>query len=143
MSHAEKGNKIKVHYTGRLDDGTVFDTSEEREPLEFTLGEGRLIKGFENAVTGMKVGESKTVTIVAEDAYGQRRPELERRVERQQFPNNIDPEVGLFLNIRQPDGGVLEAVITEVSDSSVVIDANHPLSGKDLTFEIEVVDIAT
>ncbi len=142
MSHAEKGSKIKVHYTGKLDDGTVFDTSAERDPLEFTLGEGRLIRGFEEAVTGMKVGETKTVTISADDAYGQHRPELQRRVPKEQFPENIDPQVGLFLNIRQPDGGVLEAVITEVSDEAVVIDANHPLAGRDLTFEIEVVDIA-
>ena len=139
---AAKGDKLKVHYKGTLDDGTVFDSSREREPLEFTLGEGRLIGGFETAVTGMSAGEVKTVKIEAADAYGPRRDELVVKIERSKFPESIDPEPGACLNLRQADGGVLDVVITDVGDDIVTLDGNHPLAGKDLTFELEVIEVA-
>lgn len=142
MKRAENGDTVKVHYTGRLDDGTVFDSSKDREPLVFTLGEGRLIKGFEDAVVGMSVGETKTVRVPSEEAYGPYRNELVLRVDRTQFPPSIEPREGLILSLRQPDGGIIEVAITEISEDSVTLDANHPLAGKDLTFEIEMVELA-
>jgi peptidylprolyl isomerase len=142
MRQAENGDTVRVHYTGRLDDGTIFDSSRDRESIKFTLGRGQLIKGFEDAVVGMSVGEVKTVRIPSDEAYGPHREELVLRVPRAQFPPNIEPRKGLALSIRQPDGGIMEVEITEVSEDSVTLDANHPLAGKDLTFEIELVEIA-
>ena len=133
---AETGDTVKVHYTGRLQDGTVFDTSVGSEPMEFTLGEGRLIPGFEQAVIGMQVGESKTVTIPVDEAYGQRRDELIFEVERDELPADIEPEVGMQLPTSQ---GVV--TIVEVTETMVKIDANHLLAGQDLTFEIELIEI--
>ena len=133
---AEVGDTVKVHYTGRLEDGTVFDTSVGSEPMQFTLGEGRLIPGFEQAVTGMQVGESKTVTIPVDEAYGQRRDELIFEVKRDELPADIEPEVGMQLPTSQ---GVV--TIIEVSEATVKIDANHLLAGQDLTFEIELIEI--
>ncbi|MCC6346716.1 MAG: FKBP-type peptidyl-prolyl cis-trans isomerase, partial [Nitrospirales bacterium] len=120
-------------------DGTVFDSSEGREPLEFTLGEGHLIRGFENAVAGMSVGEKKTVTIPAGEAYGPRRDDLVVHVERSQVPRDIDLEVGMGLQIKQ-NGGALQVIVAELDENGVTLDANHPLSGQDLTFEIELVE---
>lgn len=142
MKKAENGDSVKVHYTGRFDDGSVFDSSRDREPLEFTLGEGHLIKGFEDAVVGMSVGETKTAKIPSKEAYGPHRDELMLRVERAEFPPNIEPTNGLILTLRQPHGGVIDVVVTEVSEDSVTLDANHPLAGKDLTFEIEMMEVA-
>ena len=133
---AEVGDTVKVHYTGRMTDGTVFDTSVGSEPMEVTLGEGRLIPGFEQAVTGMQVGESKTVTIPVDEAYGQRRDELIFEVERDELPEDIEPEAGMQLPTSQ---GVV--TIIEVSETMVTIDANHPLAGQDLTFDIELIEI--
>jgi len=144
MSEAKRGDKVKVHYTGKFDDGTVFDSSRDRgQPLEFTLGQGRLIRGFENAVMGMAVGQTKTVAIPPEDAYGPKNADLVRKMERNKFPEKIKPEVGTFLNVRQPDGGMLETMITEVTEDFVTLDANHPLAGRTLTFELELVEIAS
>lgn len=142
MRQAADGDKVKVHYTGTLGDGTVFDSSREREPLEFTLGDGKLIKGFNQAVVGLGTGDSRDVTISAEEAYGQRREELVVKIPKDQFPPNIEPEPGVMLNLRQPDGGVLDVTITEVTDDAVMLDGNHPLAGRDLTFNIELVEIA-
>ena len=142
MKQAQKGDRVKVHYKGTLDDGTVFDSSRERgQPLEFTLGQGRLIKGFEAVVTGLAVGETETVTIPPEEAYGLSNNDLVRKIARDQFPSQIEAKVGAYVSTKHPDGGMLEAVITKVTEDAVTLDANHPLAGKALTFELELVDI--
>lgn len=141
MKSAQTGNTVKVHYTGKLDDETVFDSSRQRDPLEFTLGKGELIRGFEDAVVGMTVGDAKTVTITSEDAYGDHRSELIITVDKDQFPENIDPIEGLQLHLKSPDGRLVNAIVTAVEEQTVTLDANHPLAGKDLVFEIELVEI--
>ena len=123
------------------EDGTVFDTSENREPLEFTLGEGNVIPGFEKAVQGMEEGESKTATIPTDEAYGQRRDDLVLSVSKEQLPADLDPQVGQRLQMQAGDGQTFQVVISEVEDESVEVDANHPLAGEDLTFDIELVEI--
>ncbi|NGP88072.1 FKBP-type peptidyl-prolyl cis-trans isomerase [Fodinibius halophilus] len=142
MSKVKDGDTVKVHYTGTLtEEGTVFDSSEDREPLEFTLGEGQLIPGFEQAVIGMEVGDDTTVEIDSEDAYGQRREDLELEVSKSDLPDNIDPQVGMQLQMQQQENGqAIPVQITAVEDELVKLDANHPLAGKDLTFEIELVE---
>ena len=135
------GDTVKVHYTGTLEDGTVFDTSREREPLEFTLGQGQLIAGFENAVLGMAVGDIKTVTFPPEEAYGEVREELIIKMAREQFPEDMELQTGQKLQLQSTDGQTFVATVLEITDSEVTVDANHPLAGKDLTFEIEVVEI--
>ena len=142
MAQAKTGDTVKVHYTGKLDDGTVFDSSAEREPLEFTLGSGSIIPGFERAVLGMNLGESKTEVIPTDDAYGPHLEEMVVVVDRQQMSIEIEPEIGQQLQLQQQDGQVLPVVITDVSDASVTLDANHPLAGEALTFDIELVEIA-
>ncbi len=140
-AQAENGDVVQVHYTGKLADGTVFDSSVGREPLESTLGAGQIIPGFEQAVLGMKVGESKTVTIPAAEAYGPRFDDMLVEIPRDRLPSGKTPEVGQQLGVNRADGGVTIVTITGVSDNTVTIDANHPLAGKDLTFEIELVKI--
>lgn len=142
MAQAKTNDTVKVHYTGRLSDGTVFDSSVEREPLEFTLGEGQVIPGFEEAVLGMTPGESKTITIVADEAYGPYRDDLILAVGRDQFPPDIIPEVGQQLQVRQTNGSVMLVTVAEVGEAAVKLDANHPLAGKDLIFDIQLVGIA-
>lgn len=141
MKSAESGNAVRVHYTGTLDDGNVFDSSREREPLEFTIGSGQLIKGFEDTVLGMTTGDVRTVKISAADAYGDRKNELLITIDRKQFPDHISPAEGLQLDLKSPDGSVLNAMITTVEEESVTLDANHPLAGKDLNFNIELLEI--
>ncbi|MHC1585063.1 MAG: FKBP-type peptidyl-prolyl cis-trans isomerase [Candidatus Syntropharchaeia archaeon] len=141
MAQAKIGDTVKVHYTGKLEDGTVFDTSIDREPLQFTIGERQIIPGFEEAVVGMSPGESKTTKIPSDKAYGPHHRELVVVVNRSQFPENFEPVVGEQLEIRQPGGHPILVMVTEVSESTVTLDANHPLAGKDLTFEIELVEI--
>jgi peptidylprolyl isomerase len=141
VSHAAKGSDVKVHYTGRLDDGTVFDTSKDRDPLSFTLGEGQVISGFENAVEGMGEGESKEARIPAEEAYGERREELILSVPREQFPDEVEPEVGQRLQMQTQEGEVVPVMVADVEEDVVRLDANHPLAGRDLTFDIEVVEV--
>lgn len=136
---AQNGDTVQVHYTGTLNDGTVFDSSKGREPLQFTLGAGEVIPGFEEAVAGMKVGERKTVTIPAAEAYGERSERAMLQVPREQFPAEIDPQPGLQLAMQRADGHQIPVVVAEVTETYVVIDANHPLAGQDLTFEIELV----
>ncbi|MGI6208097.1 MAG: FKBP-type peptidyl-prolyl cis-trans isomerase [Anaerolineae bacterium] len=141
MVEAKAGNTVKVHYTGKDETGQVFDSSRGRQPLEFTLGRRMMIPGFEAAVMGMSVGESKTVTIPADEAYGPRREELMLRVPREQVPPNVEPEVGDRLQVRLATGQLAPVTVAEVTDEAIVLDANHPLAGKDLTFDIEVVEI--
>jgi peptidylprolyl isomerase len=140
MAQANSGTTVRVHYTGKLDDGQVFDSSRQREPLEFTLGGGQVIPGFDQAVAGMEPGEAKTVTIPADEAYGGRSEELFLRVERDRLPPDLEPEVGQQLQMNQ-GGQVAIVTVAEVADDAVTLDANHPLAGKDLTFELELVEI--
>jgi FKBP-type peptidyl-prolyl cis-trans isomerase 2 len=141
MSKAKMGDTVTVHYSGSLNDGTVFDSSMEREPLQFTIGDGKLIPGFEDAVVGMIPGESKTIMLPPEEAYGAHREELTVEVDRGQFPNDLNPKVGQYLQIPQSSGGVINVRITSMDESMVTLDANHPLAGEDLTFEIELLEM--
>lgn len=138
---AQHGDTVKVHYTGKLDDGTVFDSSTDRDPLEFTIGEGLVIPGFERAVIGMNPGDSRTELIPNEQAYGPHLEEMVVVVDRQQMPAEIEPSVGQQLEVQQPSGQVIPVVITELSDEAVTLDANHPLAGENLTFDIQLVEI--
>jgi len=138
---AKNGDTVKVHYKGTLDDGSVFDTSRGGEPLEFILGTGSMIEGFDKAVDGMQVGQIKTVTIPAEKAYGPHRDELVLVIGRDRLPEGLEPGIGQRLQMSQPDGRTVEVVVTVVSEASITVDANHPMAGKDLTFEIELVEI--
>jgi len=139
---ASNGDTVRVHYTGMLEDGTVFDTSAGNDPLEFTIGEGMIIPGFEEAVTGMQAGESKTVEIPTDQAYGQRDDALIIEVEREMLPEDLEPEVGQQLQmVSQVDGSVVLVTVIEVTDTMITVDANHFLAGEDLTFEIELVEI--
>jgi FKBP-type peptidyl-prolyl cis-trans isomerase 2 len=138
---AKTGDAVVVYYTGKLQDGTVFDSSEGGKPLEFTLGQGELIPGFEKAVLGMKVGESKTVTIPVDQAYGPHREDLIQVVPREQLPKELKPEIGMQLQSTRSDGSVLVVTVTEVSETTITVDANSPLAGKDLTFDIKLVGI--
>ena len=140
-AQAKNGDIVQVHYTGTLENGTVFDTSEGREPLEFTLGQGQMIPGFEQAVLGMKIGESKTVTIPADEAYGPYRDDLVQVVNQEDLQPGLDPYVGQQLQGVQPGGGISVCTVTNVTDTTITVDFNHRLAGKDLTFEIELMSI--
>ncbi|GAA0893363.1 peptidylprolyl isomerase [Fulvivirga kasyanovii] len=141
MSEAKKGDRVKVHYTGKLNDGSVFDSSVNREPLEFELGAGMMIAGFDKAVTGMKVGDTKTANIPSDEAYGERNDEMVVEVPKAQLPADLKPEVGQQLAMQQPNGQSIPVVVTKVEADTIEIDANHPLAGKDLVFDIELVEI--
>ncbi len=139
---AKNGDTVQVNYTGKLADGTVFDSSVGRDPLEFTLGKGNMIPGFEKAVLGMKVGEKKTVTIPSDEAYGPHLDDMVIEVPEEKLPSNIEPKVGQMLEATGQNGEKIRFTITNISDNSTVtLDANHPLAGKDLTFDIELVKI--
>lgn len=142
MSQAKSGDTVKIHYTGKLDDGTQFDSSKDREPLEFELGKGQVISGFEKAVEGMEVGDSKSVTLDPDDAYGPRHDQLVQEVPRSALPTEIKPEIGMKLQSKTPDGRVMPLTVTAVTDESITVDANHELAGENLNFEIELVAIA-
>lgn len=141
MQQAKQGDTVKVHYHGRLTDGTTFDSSEGREPLEFEVGAGMVIAGFDNGVTGMTVGEKKTVNIPVEDAYGPKNNDMVVEFPKTQFPPEMQPEVGMRLNMTNGGGQVIPVVIIEVKDETVILDANHTLAGEALTFDIELVEI--
>lgn len=142
MVQAKEGNTVRVHYTCHDEDGTVVDTSYGREePMEFTLGQGQVIPGFEEAVIGMSPGESITVEVPMERAYGPYRPELVMDVPRGNIPADLDPEVGQILQVRLTSGQVMLVVVTKVTDETVTLDANHPLAGKNLKFDIELLEI--
>lgn len=140
MSKVSDGSKVKVHYTGKLNDGTVFDSSQDREPLEFTVGQGQIIQGFEEAVRGMEAGDSTNVTIECEKAYGQRRDDMILEIPKDKFPDEIPPNVGQQLMLRHPEGQEFPALIVDVTEDKITLDANHPLAGEDLNFEIELVE---
>jgi peptidylprolyl isomerase len=141
VAHPQSGDTVKIHYTGRLEDGRVFDSSKERNPVELKMGEGQLLPGFEEALTQMEPGDERTITIPAERAYGPHRPELMLSVDRSELPDHITPEVGQHLQIPQDDGRVAVVRITQVSDELVTLDVNHPLAGQNLTFELELVEV--
>ena len=141
MAQAKQGDNVSIRYTGRLDDGTVFDSSGGRNPLEFTLGEGKVIRGFEEAVQGMEEGQVKTVTVPSDQAYGEHRDDLVVTVSKQQLPEGLSPEVGQQLQMRTNEGRTFQVVVTAVESDAVELDANHRLAGRDLTFEIELVGI--
>ena len=141
MTQAKTGDTVRIHYTGTLDDGTQFDSSDGRDPLEFALGGGQVIPGFDSAVDGMAVGESKSVTIPPDEAYGQRHEQLVQQVPRTTLPEDMEPAVGMQLQSKSPDGQVMNLVVTEIVDDSITVDANHPLAGQTLTFAIELVEI--
>jgi peptidylprolyl isomerase len=136
----KNGNTVQVNYTGKLSDGTIFDSSSGRTPLEFTLGSGKLIPGFEKAVLGMKVGEKKTIIIPADQAYGPYHKEMALEIPRSDL-KGITPQIGMQLQSTQKDGSVIVATIAKITETTVTVDANHPLAGKDLTFEIELLKI--
>ena len=141
MTQAKTGDSVKIHYTGTLDNGETFDSSRGSEPFEFTLGASQVIPGFDDAVTGMEIGETKTETIPADRAYGAHREEMIIKVSKTQIPEGLNPEVGNRLAMRTTDGQQVPVEVTEVSEGGVTLDANHPLAGKDLTFEIVLVAI--
>lgn len=141
MATAQTGDTVRVHYTGKLDDGTVFDSSVGGDPIEFVIGDHQVIPGFEDGVTGMALGEAKTIVIPFDQAYGAYDDELVLNVPRDQFPDHITPEVGEALQLQQPDGNVITVVISDVSDEAVTLDANHPLAGEDLTFDLQLAEI--
>ncbi len=136
----KNGDKIKVEYTGTLDDGTVFDTSKEKEPLEFEVGSGQIIKGFDEAVVGMEKGEEKSIKIESKDAYGDPNPELTKKIPREHLPKEQELKPGMMLRLKTPDGRQIPAKITEVTDKEITIDLNHPLAGKSLNFKVKIVE---
>jgi len=140
----KKGDKVKVEYEGTLEDGTVFDSTEKHgEPLEFEVGSGQLITGFDDAIVGMKKGEEKEVTLEPGDAYGDHNPELMKKVPRAQMPKNEELEPGMMLMLTLPNGMQFTAQVVEVDTETITLDLNHPLAGKTLNFKIKVVDIAS
>ncbi len=141
MQQAKKGDKVKVHYHGKLTDGNTFDSSEGREPLEFEIGGGMVIAGFDDGVTGMKIGEKKTINIPADQAYGPKQEEMIMEFPKDRFPADMVPEVGLQLNMSNGSGQNFPVVIIEVKENEVVLDANHPLAGEELVFDLELVAI--
>lgn len=141
MAQAKSGDTVRIHYTGKLTDGTQFDSSEGRDPLEFALGAGSIIPGLEQAIIGMAEGDKDTVTIVADDAYGPRHAEAVQTVERSQIPDHVELAVGGQLQAQAPSGQQLLLTVVEVTEETVTLDANHPLAGEDLVFEVELVAI--
>ena len=141
MQQAKSGDTVKVDYTGKLEDGTVFDTSTSRGPLEFMIGDGQIIPGFDSAVIGMNVGDKKTINIPSDQAYGQHLEDKILEVNQDQIPKHLNLEVGQQVQVPQKDGSKIFFVVTGVSETSVTLDGNHPLAGKDLTFDIQLVEI--
>jgi peptidylprolyl isomerase len=141
MTQVKAGDTVRIHYTGTLEDGSVFDSSEGRDPLEFTVGSGQIIPGLDKALPGMAVGEEKTVTVPPEEAYGHPDPAGTQDVPRDQIPPHIEVEIGTRLQLSLPDGKQLPVTVTDLTEEKVVLDANHPLAGKALTFKVEMVEI--
>ncbi len=143
MQRAKNGDTVKVHYTGKLSDGTVFDSSTDQAPLEFEVGAGKLISGFEKGVVGMASGDTKSLFIPCNEAYGDRDDQLVWEVEKNNLPDEVEPEVGQRLRGQFADGVTVDVVVSSVSPSTVTLDANHPLAGKDLVFDVELVEISS
>lgn len=141
MTEVKTGDTVSIHYTGTLNDGSTFDSSDGRDPLEFTVGSGQIIPGLDKALPGMTVGDKKTVEIPADEAYGQRQEEALQTVPREQIPAEIPLDIGTQLQVQTPTGEVMPVMVAEVTEAEVTLDANHPLAGKDLNFAIELVDI--
>ncbi len=141
MQQVKNGDKVKVHYHGKLTDGSTFDSSEGREPLEFEVGSGAVIPGFDAGVTGMEVGQKKTVTIPVDEAYGPKQDDMIMEFPRDRFPEDMVPEIGMQLNMSNGAGQNFPVVISEVQETTVMLDANHPLAGEDLVFDLELVEI--
>ena len=141
MQQVKSGDTVKVHYHGKLTDGTTFDSSEGREPLEFEVGSGNVIAGFDSGVTGMQVGEKKTINIPVDEAYGQKQDDLLMEFPIDRFPTDMKPEVGMQLNMSNGSDQNFPVIIREVREDSVILDANHPLAGEELTFDLELVEI--
>ena len=141
MGQAKTNDRVRVHYTGSLEDGTVFDSSVKREPLEFTIGQGAVIPGFENGIIGMKVGDTKRIVIPPDQAYGEHRDDLVGVVDRARIPENIIPETGMILQARSPEGEMINVTVTDVTEAGVTLDMNHPLAGKELIFEVSLVEV--
>ncbi|WP_172329362.1 peptidylprolyl isomerase [Mangrovicoccus sp. HB161399] len=142
MTQSKPGDTLHIHYKGSLDDGTVFDTSEGRDPLSFQLGSGQIIPGLDAGLAGMEVGETRTVRVEAADAYGEHHPDRMQAVDRANVPDHIPTEPGTQLQVQTQDGQALQVVIAEVTEDELILDANHPLAGKALTFDVELVAIA-
>ena len=142
MRQAKDGDTVRVHYRGELQDGSVIDSSFDREPLQFTIGRGQVIPGFEEAVVGMNPGDSKTTKLPVEKAFGPHREDMVVMVDKSQLAGQAEPRVGQRLEISPPEGPSMSVTVTQVTESGVTLDANHPLAGKDLTFDIQLVDIA-
>lgn len=141
MTQAKNGNSVTVNYTGRLEDGSVFDKTEQREPLQFVLGKDRLIKGFEKAIEGMSPGDAKTVKLAPEEAYGPKREKMIMRIGRNQAPENFEPQIGQRVELKRQEGTPLGATVTEITESDFIVDANHPLAGQSLTFDIALLEV--
>ena len=141
MQQVKSGDTIKVHYHGTLTDGSIFDSSNGREPLEFEVGSGRVIEGFDTGVLGMSIGEKKTITIPAEQAYGNPREDMFMEFPLDRFPADMVPEIGMQLNMSNNEGDQFPVAIVEIADEYVVLDGNHPLAGKDLIFDLDLVEI--
>ncbi|CUJ87327.1 peptidylprolyl isomerase [Shimia thalassica] len=141
MTVAKSGDKVRIHYTGTLSDGSVFDSSEGRDPLEFTLGSGQVIPGFDAGVAGMAIGDKKTIEIPSDQAYGPSHDEAIQDVPREQIPAEIPLEVGLQLQMQAPTGQVVPVTVIKITEDTVTLDANHALAGKDLTFALELVSV--
>ncbi|MCM4163214.1 MULTISPECIES: peptidylprolyl isomerase [unclassified Arenibacter] len=141
MGRVKENDTVKVHYTGKLNNGQIFDSSLERDPIEVTLGQGQLIPGFEKELVNMEVNEKKTINVPKEEAYGDIMEELFHEINRKELPEDIKPEIGMMLMAKNPDGTENQLRITDVKEETIVIDANHVLAGQDLTFELELVAI--
>ncbi len=138
---AKRGDTVKINYTGTFDDGTVFDSSEKREPIEFTIGQGKVIKGFDDAVVGMTVGEEKEIKVTPADGYGEHDENLVREFQKDKLPKDPAPDAGMVLSLRSPDGQTILAKIDKVDDDKVFLDFNHPLAGKNLNFKLKLVEV--
>jgi FKBP-type peptidyl-prolyl cis-trans isomerase SlpA len=141
MNQVKENNTVKVNYTGKLSNGQVFDSSEGKEPIEFTLGQGRLIPGFEKGLIDMKLNEKKTITVTKEEAYGDIIDGLKQEVNKTELPEGVTPEIGMGLVSKSPDGQEMDLRVVEVKEESIVVDGNHPLAGQDLIFDLEVLEI--